>query len=81
MSSLSEIEKPEIGLEVVSAIGTPGKIAQIQVLSENDVRHWRDTEVGELLITIKWDHDGHSTFPQSQLAAVQVKELASAPSL
>jgi len=74
MTSMAEIEKPKIGLEVVSAIGTPGKIAQIRVLTEDDVRHWRDTEVGELLITIKWDHDGHSTFPQSQLAAVHVKE-------
>lgn len=81
MSSLADIEKPEIGLEVISAIGTPGKIAQIQALTENDVRNWRHTEVGELLITIKWEHDGHSTFPQSQLDAVQVKEVSPVPGL
>lgn len=81
MNSLAVIEKPEIGLDVISAIGTPGRIAQIQVLTENDVRNWRHTEVGELLITIIWEHDGYSTFPQSQLDAVQVKEATPAPGL
>ncbi|TLX17183.1 hypothetical protein [Rhizobium sp. MHM7A] len=79
MSTLAEIEKPEVGLEVISVIGTPGKIAEIQVLSEHDVRHWRHTEVGELLITIKWEHDGHSTFPQSQLDGIQVKDVDPVP--
>lgn len=79
MSSLSEIENPEVGLEVVSAIGTPGKIAEIHALTAHDAQHWRHTEVGELLITIKWEHDGHSTFPQSQLDAVQVKHVERVP--
>jgi hypothetical protein len=81
MTALSEMKNPELGLEVISAIGTPGKVFRIQVMTAHDTSHWRDSEVGELLITVKWEHDGHSTFPQSQFDAVQVKDLSPVPRL
>lgn len=75
MNKLSEVKNPKIGLEVISAIGTPGKVSEVHVLTEHDAQYWRDSNAGELLIQIKWDHDGHSLFPQSQFDAVTVKDI------
>ena len=73
MTSLAYFENPAVGLEVLSAKGTPGHVTRVHELSEDDAKNYHDTDAGELLIAIQWDNGKTSAFPQWELEAVQVK--------
>jgi hypothetical protein len=76
--SLSEIASPTVDLSVVSARGTPGKIANIRTLTDREVNIvWRDVVHGEKMILIQWESGKTSEFPHSKLEYV----LASPPVL
>ncbi len=74
MISLARFESPAVGLEVISARGTPGHITEVRELSELEAKDFRDTSPGDLLISILWKNDKTSTFPQWELDAIHVKD-------
>jgi hypothetical protein len=70
---LSEVPSPTAGLRVISARGTPGRIANIRPLTDREVNIvWNDVVHGEKMILIRWENGKTSEFPHSKLEYVLV---------
>jgi len=74
MISLARFESPTVGLQVISARGTPGHITEVRALSEPEAKVFRDTSPEDLLISIQWENGKSSRFPQWELDAIHVKD-------